>query len=449
MHADAAPVARARRIRLGAGLAGALLVAIAVLPELRHSGAPGFGAMQAALAALGICLGLIAWLGQRIVPAYRAAALVLLNTLLFLVVLELAGGALSSMRRSAPPAPTPAYYANKPWGPRFVREQRISEKDEYRQFALWKRARATGTFVNVDGEGIRMTPGARCVSGAYRVFMAGGSTMWGVGSPDSGTIPAQLQAALAARTTRPVCVVNLGEKGYTSMQELVFLVRLRSDEVPDLLISYDGVNDVLVASDEGAAALHFNVRGLADKMEGVPPPLAARLRKSRFLSLLLPPLGQPTDSSMVSGYRRLGLGADSLADRVVARYLDRNRMMRALAREYGFDYAFFWQPVQLRTKKTFIAEERLARRRAPQGLAELFDAVYSRVQVIAPREDHLYDISNVFDGESRFIYVDLLHVVPEGNAMIVARMLTVLDERGGERWLRSSPSVSSRAATNP
>ena len=76
--------------------------------------------------------------------------------------------------------------------------------------------------------------------------------------------------------------------------------------------------------------------------------------------------------------------------------------------------------------------------------------MYSRIHEIAPRENHFYDISDVFDGQAAFIYNDYNHVVPEGNDMIVARMLAELDRGAGSRWIgagaRTPRSGSSSAA---
>ena len=58
---------------------------------------------------------------------------------------------------------------------------------------------------------------------------------------------------------------------------------------------------------------------------------------------------------------------------------------------------------------------------------------------LAPREDHRYDISDVFDGQTAFLYVDWNHVVPEGNTLVAERILAVLDERAGGA-LDASPS---------
>ena len=77
--------------------------------------------------------------------------------------------------------------------------------------------------------------------------------------------------------------------------------------------------------------------------------------------------------------------------------------------------------------------------------------MYPRVHEIAPCEDHLNDIADVFDGQTAFLYVDWNHVVPEGNTLVAERMLAVLDERAGGRWTpppsKTPPPPASRPAS--
>jgi hypothetical protein len=69
-----------------------------------------------------------------------------------------------------------------------------------------------------------------------------------VGAPDWGTIPAYLQEELEERFNGAVCVVNYGEDGFASTQEVILLlIELQRGNVPDAVIFYDGVNDVTAA----------------------------------------------------------------------------------------------------------------------------------------------------------------------------------------------------------
>jgi hypothetical protein len=66
-------------------------------------------------------------------------------------------------------------------------------------------------YLNIDSAGFRLTPQAPVSRPARRVFMMGGSTMWGYTSRDSMTIPALVAARLRARGFSDIEVVNLAQ----------------------------------------------------------------------------------------------------------------------------------------------------------------------------------------------------------------------------------------------
>ena len=70
------------------------------------------------------------------------------------------------------------------------------------------------------------------------IWIFGGSTVWGSGSIDYGTIPALFEKKTGRST------LNLGEAGYNSTQELNFLLKNLILHKPKVIIFYDGVNDV-------------------------------------------------------------------------------------------------------------------------------------------------------------------------------------------------------------
>lgn len=74
------------------------------------------------------------------------------------------------------------------------------------------------------------------------VYFLGGSTMWGWGAPDNGTIPA-LFSSISGMPS-----YNKGERGFNSRQGIARLVNLLAQgEKIDIVIFYDGVNDVAVS----------------------------------------------------------------------------------------------------------------------------------------------------------------------------------------------------------
>src|SRR6202035_4072960 len=99
-------------------------------------------------------------------------------------------------------------------------------------------------YFNIGNQGLRVTVGAKPLAGVQdhpiRIFMFGGSTMWGEGARDPYTIPSWLQGMLNA-SPRPVQVTNYGQDAYVNTQEMLALFeQLRKGNVPDIAIFYDG-----------------------------------------------------------------------------------------------------------------------------------------------------------------------------------------------------------------
>src|SRR5262245_48229642 len=157
----------------------------------------------------------------RIVNSYKAVAFVAFNTLILFACLELAATVVARVwREPAPdgdensPRAHTSYYASQAWAKEYWKEFALSRTELYRDYVLWRRAPVKGQFININRDGIRLTPGAECGANSYKVFTFGGSTMWGTGSPDWSTIPAYLEAHVATLRPGPVCVVNFGESAY-------------------------------------------------------------------------------------------------------------------------------------------------------------------------------------------------------------------------------------------
>src|SRR6185436_1319072 len=100
--------------------------------------------------------------------------------------------------------------------------------------------------VNTNERGFRGGPVANPKPpGRRRVVVLGGSAAFGVGaSSDEATFPARLQAVLRARGGRDLEVVNAGAPAYVSGQELARLIFEVVDLEPDVVIVYDGFNDL-------------------------------------------------------------------------------------------------------------------------------------------------------------------------------------------------------------
>ena len=111
-------------------------------------------------------------------------------------------------------------------------------------FVYWRAGPFQGKYVQIDEHGLRRTTSQADRATALKVFLFGGSTMFGAGSRDEHTIASELASQLSA-TGQDVNVVNYGQNGYVSAQECLTLeLACQAGQIPDVVIFYDGVNDV-------------------------------------------------------------------------------------------------------------------------------------------------------------------------------------------------------------
>ena len=397
---------------------------------------PGsFSKGQMLLVATSVVLAVASMLGHRIVALYKSLALLILNTVVAFIIMELGAALILKAMSLFPTAPEltpqlPYYYAQE-WGAEYWHEDAIAASNRYEPWVVWRRRAFSGKTINVNQEGIRLTPGADCSQNCYKVFAFGGSTMWGTGAPDWGTIPAYLQAKLDSLINRPVCVVNFGEAAYVSTQGVIELLKqLQSGNVPDLVIFYDGFNDVAAIMQSGRPGWHQNASDIAARFKGgssTPPEISLlnRLNSVSLLKRLLPKKdpGQQRESAYVDQ----GLEPDSLAFSTVRAYISNYEIVEALAHKYGFQYHFFWQPVILLTKKPLTSEELVLKAEiAKTATVRLFSACYQHLEQEARDYPNLHYIAHVYDDESSQLWIDTVHVMPLGNQLVADEILKVI-----------------------
>ena len=80
----------------------------------------------------------------------------------------------------------------------------------------------------------------------FRIFVVGGSTTFGIRSPDNQTIPGHLQQILNEKNfDKKIEVINAGIGGITSTDEVQLIKTKIVQFDPDLIIVYDGNNDMV------------------------------------------------------------------------------------------------------------------------------------------------------------------------------------------------------------
>jgi hypothetical protein len=234
-------------------------------------------------------------------------------------------------------------------------------------------------------------------------------------------------------------ITNLGQLGHNSTQEVISLYQLlKAGGHPDIVLFYDGINEMICVEQTGAADRLFNDSGRAVEFNLLHPSrrgdlvraalVAAmprslrRLRQLTGLSLrgpMPPPMPDLTQIDVAG-----------LARQVIEIYAANVRLARLLAREHGFATLFFWQPV-ITTKIVKSSDEQRFEAeysRDVAGRRRLFEAI------IAERRRHpelvasadAIDLSAVFDACSDPVYIDAYHLSEAGNIAVAEAMLPAL-----------------------
>jgi hypothetical protein len=184
------------------------------------------------------------------------AALVVVDGLAW-VVLQAKGPKLETLFPFIPPRDMLGAdaYKGAPWTKGYCSDWGNADI-EWRSFGLYRHKPYTSETVNFDANGLRKTVQEAPKGAPRRVLVFGGSTMVGYAARDGGTIPSCLARVVQAQL--PVVeMTNEGEVGWNNAQEIVALEEeLKRGVVPELVVFYDGVNEVIqtVAQKKAGAA---------------------------------------------------------------------------------------------------------------------------------------------------------------------------------------------------
>ncbi len=438
----------ARRARSVLVLLGLLLALGSLFAyELGISASRGFSPGKAILLAFAAILLSVGILGHRAPRLYVSACVLLVNSLVLLALVEVGWLVLARLRDFLPRPETPLpraertqyidrgredlpYFQQQDWAKTYWREYREAWDErprEYRPYVIWRSDPFTGRTLNIDADGRRLTPGAECGPDSLTVFAVGGSTMWGTGVPDWGTIPAFIQTELSEKLDRPVCVLNLSEQAWVSTQEIIHLIlELGGGHIPDAIIFYDGINDVYGAYQSGLPGAPQNLSTIEARFEQRPETspimqLAMKLKSFRMLRKLV----AADDDDRIRGTHQ-PFEVESLAEAVARVYMGNIETAKALADHHGFAVHFFWQPLLLIDKKPLTAEESAIKGLASgvyPGLVELYSATYQKMRGAAEEQSDLHDLVDIFAGETELVYIDPWHVTMEANQRLAREMI--------------------------
>ena len=377
----------------------------------------------------------------------RAAWLMLGIALLMLAALELtlrAGFALKDafFKPQHPEAAVLARgYGGKTWPVDYYRDE-ARMRDRWHSYVYFRHAPFRSPFINIDPDGLRFTwddaaARARIGGNVRLIYVFGGSTAWGVAARDDGTIPSLLARDLVGRGWN-VRVKNFAEIGYVSTQEVVALLRcLQAGERPDLVVFYDGVNDVSAALQDGRAGVPENEDNRRREFNSTQHPgrlvnaLGYSLIRDSALFRLAGSLQsrlRGADPGLAVKLATLDVDARArLADDVLTTYAANLRLVEALASAYKFEAEFYWQPVIFTKPRLDPYEASEARKYEPLRpfMLDVYGDLPQRLDLVSNPRFH--DLSRVLDDSDALYFVDFCHVTEAADARIASRIADDLD----------------------
>lgn len=277
-------------------------------------------------------------------------------------------------------------------------------------------------FIEVDSQGHRRTAhSASRETARHRVFMLGGSTMWGFTVRDSFTIPSLLAQALHRLGHTDVEVLNLAESGYNSTQATNTLVyELAQGNTPHIAIHLDGYNDMATAFKWKRPGMVYDLDRTQERVDvgraGFWAQLLNLTRQSRLMLRLSPEPGEDEESG---GER---VTASICPD--VARYYRRIAEQNvALGESFGFEVFHFLQPMHHLTAKPLTPFERDWRK--DPRFARCTEAIDSLMQ--DRTGTRYFQAYKFFDQDSVTRFVDRhSHLTEDANRVIAERMAEIV-----------------------
>lgn len=243
------------------------------------------------------------------------------------------------------------------------------------------------------------SPAAVAADDPIDVWFLGGSAAFGVGQRDEHTIPSEL-VRLAEAEGLPVRIQNLAMSGYVTWQDALLMgTRLVEQGPPDLVVDYNGSNDL---------SLHLGPGG-------------ARRISSLFADQVYPVLDAAGDRVFRPGLPDyMPRNTETDVDNAVRLYGQEVEFGRRIASAWDVPIAFFFQTALWTTDQAASIDPVLA----AKGIDRQLHADNARAwdQVRAQLPDGVVDLADALDTAEVPVYADTVHTNEEGARLVAVAM---------------------------
>jgi hypothetical protein len=358
--------------------------------------------------------------------------LIFINLLVFiglvlslLVIISLAGDtvnfAKSFFPRNDRRAELPSY-PDHDKARRIYRDQRMSDS-VYVPFTEWRQPRYTSENLNIDENGYRLhTVGFDNDPNAETLGFYGSSTVWGTGVDDDNTLPAQFD-----KITRHFAVMNYGERGYTTTQNLIDLItQINTNRAPRNAVFYGGLDDIVIHCNL-ALTKRLNSHGTESRIQNA---LDRTANRNYLFNNLIAPIISITSNVLTNAKDARVPGCSDNQKRAedVAELTVRNfETMNTLVTARGGRFHVFLQP------SAYFGKARIDYLNLDD---QEFQFEKSQINAVLPlvisklnqlEVAWFTDLRDIFDG-NEYLLLDHAHASPAGNSLLALRIKAVLEE---------------------
>lgn len=354
-----------------------------------------------------------------------------------------------------------AQYDGAKWALNMFHEEDSLPPFAWHPYDYWSAQPYKGKYFNIGSDGLRRTFNDVSATGGkpFRIFVFGGSTLYGLGARDDYTIPSFLARDLAKDGIRNIEVFNYGQPGYSSTQEVIRLfLQLRQGDVPNLVIFYDGVNDTVAAYQYGAAGLTSQEYNRAREFNVLNPKIPSK-RLALYTAAAITfvnasALGKVVRGAMLYVARPLyeyihgwlprnrakatgkimpywGVVAnremkEGLPRATVETYIRNMLLVEQAGRDLSFKCLFYWQPIIYWKNPLSHFEKRVVLESGSvyPGLEKVVRATYADAHEASASHEGgvgLHDISDILNGEKSCFW-DPWHITENCDAVVAARI---------------------------
>ena len=184
-------------------------------------------------------------------------------------------------------------------------------------------------------------------------------------------------------------------------------MELKKGNIPDIVIFYEGANDVYSSYQNHDAGLPHNLQNRVEDFNS---------RNSVNLQNLFPNFRRIINEFFGKQTSFREYSNENLNLETANVYLGNLKIIKSLEEGYNFKSFFYWQPTIYTKKELSYDEENKIERNLILG------DDYKDVSELIKTSNEIRDLTQVFNDKENTIFIDWVHISEEGNSIIAKEM---------------------------